>query len=151
MPPPPRLPHRAIGRGGRALLTAQLASRKRAQCTKGFSDPDYCNNRCATDEAAHSRASPLPVATATVSQSHLGAPCPANLDSTVWPGRWEVTAENGAVQWAVSRCKLERPSAPAFQRCLRGQRIVLVGDCMLRYQYLSLVHFLETGDWGPRM
>ena len=29
--------------------------------------------------------------------------------------------------------------------------MVLVGDCMMRYQYLSLVYYLQTGDWGPRV
>ncbi|KAL3903427.1 MAG: hypothetical protein SGPRY_011679, partial [Prymnesium sp.] len=35
-----------------------------------------------------------------------------------------------------------------FRLCLRGKRLVMLGDCMMRYQYLSLVHYLQTGGWG---
>ena len=153
----------AAGRGGRGAASGR-GSRKQTQCTKGFSDPDYCNNRCRTDAAAYARASPLPISPGIIGPQprSRSARCTPTLDSAEWPGRWEAITphiashdtspnEGAAVQWSALSCRLERPSAPAFQRCLRGQRIVLVGDCMMRYQYLSLVHYLETGSWGPRV
>ncbi len=35
-------------------------------------------------------------------------------------------------------------------RCLAGQRISFVGDSLMRYQYLNLLHWWRTGNWsGP--
>jgi GDSL/SGNH-like Acyl-Esterase family found in Pmr5 and Cas1p len=31
---------------------------------------------------------------------------------------------------------------------LRGKHLVLIGDSLTRYQYLSLVYFLESGNWS---
>ena len=31
--------------------------------------------------------------------------------------------------------------------CLKGKHVVFVGDSVTRYQYLSLVSFLEKGGW----
>ena len=51
----------------------------------------------------------------------------------------------------ASGCSLANPTRSSAAECLRGQRLVFIGDCVMRYQYLSLVHFLETGSWGPRI
>ena len=127
---------------------AKKVPRAHLQCTKGFTDPDYCNNRCPTDKSSRLNARPLP--SAASGQGAERSTCPTTLDTADWPGHWEV-AETGAVSWAVHGCRLHRPTVTDYRRRLRGQRMVLVGDCMMRYQYLSLVHYLQTGDWGPRV
>lgn len=34
--------------------------------------------------------------------------------------------------------------------CLQGRHIVLVGDSVMRYEYLNLAKWVETGSWlGP--
>ncbi|KAL4438729.1 hypothetical protein ABPG77_006333 [Micractinium sp. CCAP 211/92] len=60
--------------------------------------------------------------------------------------RWS-QANATADQLAVRGCQLRRFSHAQAQRCLAGKRLVFVGDSVTRYQYLTLLYFLERGDW----
>lgn len=42
-------------------------------------------------------------------------------------------------------------SHAASLACLSGKHVLLVGDSITRYTFLSLVHFLHTGRWAPRL
>lgn len=44
-------------------------------------------------------------------------------------------------------CWAARPDHNHTLACLRGQHIVFVCDSTVRYQYISLVHWLHTGAW----
>ena len=48
-------------------------------------------------------------------------------------------------QWLV----LVKEDVPAVRDCFRGKRVVMVGDSMMRYQYLALVYWLENGVQPP--
>jgi hypothetical protein len=37
----------------------------------------------------------------------------------------------------------------ALAESMRNQHVLLIGDSLMRYQYLSLVHFLHTGQFSP--
>ena len=67
--------------------------------------------------------------------------------STAWQGQWvQHGGDQGAAwQFDAPRCAIPRPDSA---ESLRGLRLVMVGDCIMRYQYLSLAYFLEFGSWG---
>ncbi|KAL4440174.1 hypothetical protein ABPG75_003175 [Micractinium tetrahymenae] len=64
----------------------------------------------------------------------------------LWAVQWS-QANGTADQLAVRGCQLQRFSHEQAQRCLAGKRLVFVGDSVTRYQYLTLLHFLERGTW----
>lgn len=41
------------------------------------------------------------------------------------------------------------PSLPwrSIRKCLQGRRLAFIGDSVMRYQYLNLVHFIAHGVW----
>jgi GDSL/SGNH-like Acyl-Esterase family found in Pmr5 and Cas1p len=47
-------------------------------------------------------------------------------------------------------CTLRRfdDDRDAVLSVLKGKHLVLIGDSLTRYQYLSLVYFLESGNWS---
>lgn len=73
---------------------------------------------------------------------------------------WSVKASTGltlnASSWTthevqtaldLRHCSLRRFTQAEAQQCLAGRPIVAIGDSLTRYQYLSLVNFLDTGVW----
>lgn len=51
----------------------------------------------------------------------------------------------GYLSFELDACRLRRPSADEIRTCLAGKRIAFFGDSVVRYQYLSVVHFLAKG------
>lgn len=47
----------------------------------------------------------------------------------------------------IQDCNMSIFSLLYFEECLKNKHIVFMGDSLTRYQYLSLVHYLETGSW----
>ena len=78
---------------------------------------------------------------------------------------WTSNARDSSLKWALDKQGNMRylgrgfynTSAPAFsklyrtfagyQRSLANKHVVLIGDSRVRYQYMTLVHFLNTGRW----
>jgi GDSL/SGNH-like Acyl-Esterase family found in Pmr5 and Cas1p len=54
------------------------------------------------------------------------------------------------MQTPFHNCTLQRfdDDRDSVLSVLRGKHLVLVGDSLTRYQYLSLVYFLESGNWS---
>ncbi|KAI7840403.1 hypothetical protein COHA_005834 [Chlorella ohadii] len=64
------------------------------------------------------------------------------------PGNVFWSALNGSVdQLSVRGCPLRRFSHAEAVQCLASKRLVFVGDSITRYQYLTLLHFLDRGEW----
>ena len=42
-------------------------------------------------------------------------------------------------------------SLASARKCLAGKHVLLIGDSITRYMFLSLVIWLQTGEWAPRM
>ena len=61
-------------------------------------------------------------------------------------GQWRITPDN-ALRFDLLRCRLRRPSLCEAQRCLASHSLLILGDSLSRYQYLSLTHFLAHGAW----
>ena len=61
-------------------------------------------------------------------------------------GQWSLTPDS-ALRFDLLRCRLRRPSLCEAQRCLASRPILVLGDSLSRYQYLSLTHFLAHGAW----
>ena len=66
--------------------------------------------------------------------------CPYN-------GTW--VASNSHPRLASNCNVISQNVYPQAERCLAGRHIIFVGDSLTRYQYLSLVFFLENKVWLP--
>lgn len=47
----------------------------------------------------------------------------------------------------AKRCMLRRFTPETARKCLSGRPLVMIGDSVTRYQYLTLLYFLEFGKW----
>lgn len=56
-------------------------------------------------------------------------------------------ANGTADQLSVRGCSLRRMGHAEAKQCLAGKRLVFIGDSVTRYQYLTLLHFLDRGRW----
>ena len=65
------------------------------------------------------------------------------------PGHWRYLPD-GSMTYEVSTCALKRFTAPEARRCLANHHMLLIGDSLMRYQFLSLVYFIEHGHWPER-
>ena len=63
----------------------------------------------------------------------------------MWRYRWD-----GSMEYQVETCMLHRFTQAEARRCLAGHHMLMIGDSISRYQYLSLIHFMEHGKWPPR-
>lgn len=52
-----------------------------------------------------------------------------------------------SLRFDLHGCELHRYTSSEAKRCLAGKHLVLVGDSLMRYQYLSLVHLLHKGNY----
>lgn len=77
-----------------------------------------------------------------------------NLSQVVWEEQQRIGFSDG--QWVrgtdqpelqLLSCKMHRFSATEARACLAQRPLILLGDSVTRYQYLSLSHFLEFGDF----
>lgn len=80
------------------------------------------------------------------------APCKLEHLSGLLPHQsvaWRAAAQPPALfpQLALRQCSLRRITHREALDCLAGRPLVLIGDSVMRYQYLSLAHFLDHGDW----
>ena len=150
--------------GSKAVMQQSTYNTDTRNCTPGFASEDLCRNRCASPRSA---AVPLPLESARGSggaTAPLEAPSASCLSLVpgrrAWQGRWvqpppqpasgDMGAEHDSPRWEFSNgCPVERLPPETLRSVLRGQRIVFVGDCIMRYQYLLLVHYIEHGAWGP--
>lgn len=67
-----------------------------------------------------------------------------------WNGQISADGNDGTrLRYDLQHCQLKRFTASEARQCLRGKHLVLVGDSLMRYQYLSLVHFLHLGEYPP--
>ena len=55
------------------------------------------------------------------------------------------------LRYELLECKLRRISAAKAQNCLAGKRVLFIGDSVMRYQYMSLITYLHTGEWPAPM
>lgn len=52
-------------------------------------------------------------------------------------------------QLYLDRCSLRRFTAPEARRCLAAKPLIMIGDSVTRYQFLSLITWLDSGRWPP--
>lgn len=115
-----------------------------------------------TARATAPASSPARAPSATLTARAPGKPSPAAPPAA--PPACNVTAllasaRAGTLRWRVSgnatvgidaasaRCDPAALSRDRVLEALRGQHVAFIGDSLTRYQYLSLVYFLETGRW----
>jgi hypothetical protein len=65
------------------------------------------------------------------------------------PGHWRYLPD-GSMTYEVSTCQLKRFTAPEARRCLASHHTLLIGDSLMRYQFLGLAYFIEHGRWPAR-
>lgn len=62
---------------------------------------------------------------------------------------WELRADDSK-ELHMKGCKLHRFTASEAQQCLKTKHILMAGDSLTRYQYLSLVYLLHHGRYPDR-
>ena len=65
------------------------------------------------------------------------------------PGHWRYRMD-GSREYTVDTCRLKRFTSEEAKSCLAGHHVVFIGDSVTRYQFLSLVYFIEHGRWPYR-
>ena len=65
------------------------------------------------------------------------------------PGHWRYLSD-GSMTYEVATCTLKRFTAPEARRCLANHHTLMIGDSLMRYQYLGLAFFIEHGRWPSR-
>lgn len=63
---------------------------------------------------------------------------------------WKLRIDNSRELTLPDTCTLKRYTAPQVKSCLQSKHLMFIGDSLTRYQYLSLVYFLEYERWPPR-
>jgi hypothetical protein len=61
-------------------------------------------------------------------------------------GEWR-SEPAGAGRLSLGACQLRRFTAGEARACLAWRPLVMIGDSITRYQYMSLIHFLEFGEY----
>jgi hypothetical protein len=65
------------------------------------------------------------------------------------PGVWKHRID-GSKSYTLETCRIKRFSSEEAGTCLAGKHLLLIGDSVSRYQYLSLAYFIEHGQWPAR-
>ncbi len=65
-------------------------------------------------------------------------------------GRWVRQLSDNTARYELETCVLKRFTAEEARVCLSDRPMLFVGDSVMRYQYVSLVYFLHTGEWPAR-
>jgi hypothetical protein len=63
--------------------------------------------------------------------------------------RW-VNRKDRSREYVIDSCNLKRFTSKEANKGLKDRHILFMGDSLTRYQFLSLVFFLEHGKWPPR-
>jgi hypothetical protein len=74
--------------------------------------------------------------------------CDRNISSSE-DGRWNV-AQDDTLFFSLMSCALDRYNAQQARELLANSHVIFVGDSLTRYQYLSLVYFIEHGVYLSR-
>eukprot|EP01040_Poterioochromonas_malhamensis_P003491 gene3491-3731_t len=61
-------------------------------------------------------------------------------------GKWYLLPD-GSMQYEVDHCQLRRFTSSQAAACLGGANLLLMGDSLTRYLYLTLTYFLTSGRW----
>jgi hypothetical protein len=69
-----------------------------------------------------------------------------NLQGTE-PGYW--SKQDNHFRYTLHDCELHRFTQSDAKQCLTKRHIVLIGDSIVRLQYLSLIYFLTYGEYSP--
>jgi hypothetical protein len=54
---------------------------------------------------------------------------------------------DGSMEYRPNSCQLKRFEIHEARQCLNHQHLLFIGDSLSRFQYLSLIYFLENGSW----
>lgn len=65
------------------------------------------------------------------------------------PGHWRILSD-GSRTYEPQTCSLQRFTAKEARECLAGHHLLMIGDSMMRFQFLSLAYFIEHGKWEHR-
>jgi hypothetical protein len=66
-------------------------------------------------------------------------------DKARWRG-----CDDGTRTYEPATCAMRRFTAREARQCLAGQSLLLAGDSLTRYQYMSLAYFLKNGAYPDR-
>jgi hypothetical protein len=72
------------------------------------------------------------------------------LTRSTTPNAWTIRADGSRQLELPFTCHLKRYASSEAKQCLSNRHMSFIGDSITRYQFLSLVHFVELGQYPPR-
>jgi hypothetical protein len=69
-------------------------------------------------------------------------------DST--PVSWALRADGSRQLQLPLTCRLKRYTSLEARQCLKQKHVSFIGDSLSRYQFISLAHFIERGEYPAR-
>ena len=72
------------------------------------------------------------------------------LTSISTPVVWKRRLDGSRELTLPSTCRLKKYTAREAGQCLKNKSLLLIGDSLTRYQYLSLAYFMEHKTWPVR-
>ena len=72
------------------------------------------------------------------------------LTRSTTPNTWTLRADGSRELQLPLTCQLKRYTSAEAHQCLSNRHISFIGDSISRYQYVSLVYFIERGQYPPR-
>lgn len=82
---------------------------------------------------------------------HLAECSPTNLKISDFKNAYWELESDGTFKLAFHHCKLRIFSAIEAKKCLHDTHLLMMGDSISRYLYMSLVSFLSLGHWSTRV
>mmetsp|Transcript_60078 Transcript_60078/g.68054 ORF Transcript_60078/g.68054 Transcript_60078/m.68054 type:complete len:488 (+) Transcript_60078:79-1542(+) len=129
------------------IFVSSLTSSMRAVYT-----PMLWENELLHPESNHSHANKptLPTCKDLMQQPHSPYVRGAFLTRLSTDVTWKMRRDGSRKLTLPSTCQLERYTSNEARQCLKGKKLLFVGDSLTRYNYLSLAYFLEHERWPDR-
>ena len=125
--------------------TSHLTTKTRSS-TQSFLP--HGNNTSSEDGGAAAEDGREAVAAGAFEATPLSSASPASSSSS--SSSSSACAIQRGVHYLVNGCRLRSPHHASAVTCLRDNPLLFLGTSVMRYQYLSLVHFLDLGRWPAR-
>ena len=72
------------------------------------------------------------------------------LTRSTTPVTWTLRADGSRELQLPVTCRLKRYTSADARQCFSNRHLSFLGDSITRYQYLSLVHLIDKGQYPPR-
>jgi hypothetical protein len=131
-------------------LDEQQGESSSSEGESSSSAPGQTNRSASKTPYAHSGGGPLPSCDEIMQQPHSIFRDGNFLTGPSTKIQWYPRADGSRRLDLLEICRLKRYTSEEANRCLAEQHVSMIGDSLTRYQFTSLVYFLEKGTFPAR-